>query len=73
MRPYGTPRVHGINWPDKADLIEFARASHVGHLRGKGGEFHNSVRNPDAKARTRRIYARRARARGKAACRTTAD
>ena len=65
MKPYGLPRVHGVAHPDCADLLEFGRASHVGHIRGRSGDFRNSTRNPDSKATTRRIYKRRARAAGR--------
>jgi hypothetical protein len=73
VKPYGIPRVFGVSQPDKADLIEFARASRVGHLPSRSGDCHNVRRSAAAKARTRRTFARRARAEGKAACREVAS
>lgn len=66
MKPYGLPRVHGVSWPDVGDIKEFGRPGSAGHLRGRGGDFRSYFRNPAAKAATRRIYKRRARAAGKA-------
>jgi hypothetical protein len=69
MRPYGTPRVFGINNPDKGDIKEFARKSSVGSI-GRNGEYRGLHKNKAAKAATRRIYKRRARAENKAVCRS---
>jgi len=65
MRPYGVRIIEG---PDVADIREMGSASHVGKLRGKSGDFHPYNRGA-SKAATRRFWARKARAAGKAACR----
>lgn len=68
MKPYGIPRVHGVSWPDKGDMKEFARKSSVGNFRVRGGAYRGTHKNKAAKATTRRIYKRRARAEAKATC-----
>lgn len=59
MKPYGVPRVHDIGAPD---LL----ASHISYLPGKGGDVCSSFKNARKKESARRVWARRARAEGKA-------
>lgn len=66
MRPYGLPRVFGINWPDMADIIEFGRPGRVGNLRGPGGDFRSHFKSARQKASIRRCFKRRARRMSKA-------
>lgn len=66
MKPYGLPRVSGVAAPDLKDIREFGRPGGVGNLPGKGGDVRSHFRNPAAKAATRRLFKRRARAAGKA-------
>ena len=68
MKAYGLPRISEIAFPDVADITHHGLKSSVGHLRGKGGDIRSSFKNPEAKARTRRLFKRRARAEGKEAC-----
>lgn len=68
MRAYGVPRNHDVEAPDLADISLYGFKSCVGQPKGNGGETHNSFRNPNSKARSRRVWARKARASGKAAC-----
>lgn len=68
MKGYGLPRNTDVVAPDCADIAEYGLKSSVGHLQGPGGDTHSSFRNPEAKARARRRYARKARIDGKAAC-----
>ena len=69
MIPYGLPRNDDVAHPDCADVLEYGLASRRRNLPGPGGDTHNSVRNPAAKARARRRFARHARAAAKATCR----
>ena len=64
MRPYG---VKVIPFPDIMDIKEMGSAGHVGMPPGRSGDYHPYCRSA-AKAATRRYWARRARAEGKAAC-----
>ncbi len=68
MKAYGLPRVPEISFPDVGDIREFARPGRVGRFPGKGGDYRSWDKNVAAKKATRRIYKRRARAEGKAAC-----
>ena len=67
MRGYGLPRNHDVEAPDCLDIATYGLKSCIGSVVRKNGERHNSFRNVDAKARTRRIWAKKARAEGKAA------
>ncbi len=69
MKPYGLPRILGVAEPDLQDIAEYGRSGGVGNLRGKGGDYRSHFRNAAAKAATRRIHKRRARAEGKAEAR----
>ena len=64
MKPYGVIVEEG---PDVADIKEMGSKSCTGKFAGKSGDYHPYCRG-DAKARTRRRWARRARAEGRAAC-----
>jgi hypothetical protein len=57
MKPYG---VRLIEWPDVGDIQATGRASHVGRLRGKSGDFHAYQRSEN-RQRTRRYWKRQAR------------
>jgi hypothetical protein len=65
MRPYG---VKIIEHPDVADIQEMGAKSSVGKFSGRSGACHGYIRDPVAKAATRRHWARKARAANKAAC-----
>ena len=67
MRPYGIPKHPNVESPDLGDIREFGLKSAVGHLRGRGGEYRSHFTSPTAKARTRRLFKRAARAAGRAA------
>lgn len=68
MKPYGIPRTLDLVYPDMGDIANYGLKSSAGHLRGKGGDIRSNFKNPQAKARSRRQFARAARAEGKAAC-----
>ncbi len=59
MRPYNT--IKPIEHPDILDITTQARASHVGRLPGKSGDFKPYAVNPKTKAQTRRNLKRRDR------------
>lgn len=61
MRGYGLPRNDDIASPDKLDLVNYARASHVGRFPSKSGVCKNSFRSSSAKRNQRRVYKRLAR------------
>ena len=65
MKPYGIPRVPEIDFPDVGDIQRFGFKSSCGKIVGKSGDFHPYL-CPNHKARTRRIWKRKARAEGKA-------
>ena len=67
MRPYGLNRFICFEFPDVADIKEMGAAGHVGQIPGRSGDYHPYCRS-GAKARTRRRWARKARAANKAAC-----
>lgn len=64
MRAYGLPRNNDVEFPDVADIQRFGRASHVGRLPGKSGDFRPYIRGKN-KAATRRYWKRVARAEGR--------
>jgi hypothetical protein len=64
MKPYGVKIEEG---PDVADIKEMGSKGSVGKFPGKSGDYHPYSRGNN-KARTRRRWARKARAEGKAAC-----
>ena len=68
MRPYG---VKVIDCPDVADVKEMGSKGSTGKFAGKSGDFH-PYSSGNAKARTRRRWARKARNEGKLACSTEA-
>lgn len=68
MKAYGVPRVLDVEGPDCADLFRFALKSAKGHLREKGGDYKNNVRNTKVKARKRRYWKGKARTANKKAC-----
>lgn len=64
MRAYGLPRHAFWKYPDMGDAREFGLASHRVNLPGKGGD----IRAPQKSAKrrkTRRFFARKARAAAK--------
>lgn len=65
MKPYGVPRVPEIEYPDVADIQRLGLASHCGRIPGKSGDYRPYIRGQN-KARTRRIWKRKARAAGRA-------
>lgn len=67
MKTYGIEQDrHSLfDCPDAIDCIEFAVKSSKSRVRGKGGDFKNSVRNVQAKQNSRRVFKKRARSRGK--------
>lgn len=69
MKPYGVPRTDDVAHPDVADIHHYGLKSSVGKLPGRGGDIRSSFRNRNAKAQARRLWARKARAEAKAACR----
>jgi hypothetical protein len=64
MKPYG---VKVIEYPDIADIKEMGSKGRVGMIAGHSGDYHPYSRGA-SKAATRRRWARKARAEGKAAC-----
>lgn len=64
MRPYG---VRVIEYPDVGDIQEMGAKGCAGKFPGKSGDYHPYSRGA-SKASTRRTWARKARAEGKAAC-----
>lgn len=70
MKAYGIPRDSSYAYPDKGDIRDFGLPGCAGSFPGKGGEYRSHFKNAAAKAATRRIYKRRARAEGKAAARS---
>lgn len=64
MRPYGLKIIEG---PDVADINEMGSKGSFGKFPGRNGDYHPYSRGA-VKDRTRRRWARRARAEGKAAC-----
>ena len=70
MRAYGLPRRPEIAAPDCVDTIRFGLSPRAGgNLPSPSGDTHNTFRNPEAKARTRRGFKGRARAAAKVAIR----
>jgi hypothetical protein len=65
MKPYG---VRIVEFPNVGDISEMGAKSSAGHISGRSGDCHSNFRSVDSKARTRRHWARKARAEGKAAC-----
>lgn len=65
MKPYGLPRILDLIQPDCADINLYALKSSSSHIKGKGGDIRNSVRNSAVKRATRRIYKKRIRAKHK--------
>ena len=61
MRPYRTIKLE--EFPDVGDIQAEARASHVGRLPEKGGDFKPYIRNKAKKAATRRMLKRSDKAR----------
>ncbi len=61
MRPYKTMRLEEFH--DIGDIQSEARASHVGRLPEKGGDFKPYIRNKANKAATRRMLKRSDKAR----------
>lgn len=68
MRAYGFPRNFDVQWPDVADIKNYARKSCVGTFRGRGGDHRGYHRNKAAKRSTRRVFKRRARSENKDLC-----
>jgi hypothetical protein len=60
MRPYQHLRLE--QFPDVADIQREGRASHVGKLREKSGEFKPYIRNAKARRAVRRLLKRRDKA-----------
>ncbi len=65
MRPYG---VKVIEHPDVADIQSMGAKSSVGRIATKGGDYKGYSRK-SRKARTRRIWKRKARIEGRERCR----
>lgn len=68
MKPYGLTRYALVECPDVADIQRGGRASHVGKLQERCGVFKPYCRSAEDRARTRRYWARRARAENRSAC-----
>jgi hypothetical protein len=66
MKPYGVPRTKDLIYPDVADIQRLGLASHCGRIPGKSGDYRPYICG-QSKARTRRIWKRKARAAGRAA------
>lgn len=64
MKPYG---LRIIEHPDVADIKEMGSKGRVGQLAGRSGDYHPYCRGA-SKARTRRYWARKARAANRIAC-----
>jgi hypothetical protein len=67
MRGYGLPRNDDVEFPDMVSIYELGLKSCIGGHRSKDGDY-RAVTSPEAKAKARRRYKRRARAEGKIAC-----
>ena len=61
MRPYRTIKLE--EFPDIGDIQSEARASHVGRLPERGGDFKPYIRNKPKKASIRRMLKRSDKAR----------
>ncbi len=68
MKPYGLPRSKDVSHPDLADIKAYGLPGCAGNLPGKGGDIRSHFRSAAAKAGVRRIFKRRARREGVAAC-----
>lgn len=68
MKPYGIPRKLCFLYPDMGDIAQAALKSSAGHYPGPGGDIRSSFKNSSVKRATRRIYKRKARVEGRAAC-----
>ncbi|MGO9019630.1 MAG: hypothetical protein ACLQVJ_14900 [Syntrophobacteraceae bacterium] len=66
MKPYGIPRDPELEYPDIATIQKFAFKSCCGRIAGRRDDFRPYVCGAN-KARTRRIWKRKARAEGRVA------
>ncbi|HAM52833.1 MAG TPA: hypothetical protein DCP92_19850 [Nitrospiraceae bacterium] len=66
MKPYGIPRDPELEYPDISTIQTYGFKSSCGCLPGKSGDYRPYLCGAN-KARTRRIWKRKARAEGRAA------
>ena len=66
MRPYGIPRDPELEYPDVGTIQAYGFKSSCGRFPGKSGDYRPYICGAH-KARTRRIWKRKARAEGRAA------
>ena len=66
MKPYGIPRDPELEYPDVGTIQAYGFKSSVGRIAGKSGDYRPYICGAH-KARTRRLWKRKARAEGKAA------
>jgi hypothetical protein len=66
MKPYGIPRDPELEYPDVGTIQTYGFKSSCGRLPGKSGDYRPYICCVD-KARTRRIWKRKARTEGLAA------
>ena len=56
MRPYGLPKDHDIDCPDKGSQRDFALKSSKWNILQKCGKYKNFIRNTINKKQTRQLF-----------------
>lgn len=65
MKGYGLPRNDDVANPDMGDIHTYGRASHIGKLRNKTGQYRSSFKKSRLKRAVRRVWKRLERIRAK--------
>ena len=60
MKAYGLPRNSNIEFPDIADIAEFALKTSTGQIESLGGDYRGSSKTKN-RNKTRRIWKKKAR------------